>query len=592
MRNLKVRTKMNIIIIMVAILAIACAGISIYSMNAIKKKALDNMEQSIRSDYDQNIKNQVETVISLLTAIDTKYQNGEYTLEEAKKLAADQIRTLTYGDGGYFWVDTSDGTNVVLLGKDTEGTNRYDFKDADGFEMIKAIINVAVKDGGGYVDYKFPKVGETKASPKRSYSQYFESFDWVVGTGNYTDYIDSEIAKRNEEFNKEVMKSVYLFANVSVIIFLLAAVTIILVSRDIKVTLKKISEYIQNIAGGDFSRDLDKKYSSRKDDFGDLGRVMENMRLSMNSLIGEIKEDSSRINEVVLDINSNVNDLNGEIEDVSATSEELAAVMEETAASSEQINSMSLEIEDSAKSIAKRATEGANQAKSIHMRANETKENAVKNRQNITQMKTEIKDSLEKALEDAEIVKEISVLAESIMGITAQTNLLALNASIEAARAGEAGRGFAVVADEIRNLAEQSKSTVVNIQSVTQSVTKAVVNLTADSNRLLEFVDNQVVQSFDEFENMADSYKEDASTISKMVSDFSETSDELATSINGILDAINGITIATNEGATGITNIASKTSIVVDKSSNVLHNSQIAEETAEKLRIGVEQFII
>ena len=35
---------MNIIIIMVAILAIACAGISIYSMNAIKKKALDNME--------------------------------------------------------------------------------------------------------------------------------------------------------------------------------------------------------------------------------------------------------------------------------------------------------------------------------------------------------------------------------------------------------------------------------------------------------------------------------------------------------------------------------------------------------------------
>lgn len=44
------------------------------------------------------------------------------------------------------------------------------------------------------------------------------------------------------------------------------------------------------------------------------------------------------------------------------------------------------------------------------------------------------------ALENAKVVEQIGVLAESIMGITSQTNLLALNASIEAARAGEAGK--------------------------------------------------------------------------------------------------------------------------------------------------------
>lgn len=52
----------------------------------------------------------------------------------------------------------------------------------------------------------------------------------------------------------------------------------------------------------------------------------------------------------------------------------------------------------------------------------------------------EIRERLEKALEDAKVVEQIGVLADSILAITGQTNLLALNASIEAARAGEAGK--------------------------------------------------------------------------------------------------------------------------------------------------------
>lgn len=83
-------------------------------------------------------------------------------------------------------------------------------------------------------------------------------------------------------------------------------------------------------------------------------------------------------------------------------------------------------------------------------------------------MMADIRVNLEQALEDAKVVDQIGVLADSILNITAQTNLLALNASIEAARAGEAGKGFAVVAEEIRVLAEQSKDAVANIQAVTE----------------------------------------------------------------------------------------------------------------------------
>jgi len=76
-------------------------------------------------------------------------------------------------------------------------------------------------------------------------------------------------------------------------------------------------------------------------------------------------------------------------------------------------------------------------------------------------------------------IEEIGIFLYGISQIANQTNLLALNASIEAARAGEHGKGFAVVAEEIRKLANQSKTTVQNINIITQDITEKM-NLTTN----------------------------------------------------------------------------------------------------------------
>lgn len=180
MKNIKVRTKLTIILALVIVLVTSESFISIKNMNQLKDKALETMDTSSRQNYDDSIKEQVGVVISLLSEINNEYKSGKYTLDEAKKIAADEIRQMRYGNGGYFWVDQSDGKNIVLLGSSTEGTNRMNTKDADGYQMVKEIIRVAVQDGGGYTDYVFPKEGETEPSPKRSYSEYFKLVPYML----------------------------------------------------------------------------------------------------------------------------------------------------------------------------------------------------------------------------------------------------------------------------------------------------------------------------------------------------------------------------------------------------------------------------
>lgn len=592
MKNLKVRTKMTLIAILVAFLAFAACFLSLIGMRQIKQKSLDTLETSIRENYDATIKDQVGVVMSLLSEINDQYKAGVFaSLDEAKDVAAEEVRQMRYGDSGYFWVDTSTGTNVVLLGGDSEGTNRMEAKDGNGFQMVKEIIRVAVEDGGGYVDYVYPKEGETESSPKRSYSEYFEPFDWVVGTGNYTDYIDDEVAAK-EEFAAYVTSKMTALIGACFVLLVIVGVLVTLIAVDIIHSVRNLSKSINIIAEGDFVQKVPKKLVNRKDDFGNLAKTLEGMRHSLRGLLAQVKNESVNIDNVVENIDANVFTLNSEIEDVSATTEELAASTEETAASADQINSMTQQIDDAAREIATRAQEGATEAEDIHSRASQTKTNAVENRQKMEQVQKEIRSSLQKALEDAKVVEQIGILADSILTITGQTNLLALNASIEAARAGDAGRGFAVVAEEIRVLAEQSQEAVANIQSVTENVNLAVGNLANDSNRLLDFVDKDVVASFDIFEKMADDYNEDATKINELVSNFSATSEELLASLNSISEAIDGITQASNDSAAGTTNIAQKTVSIVNESAEVMKSAKAAEQSAEELRKNVNNFKI
>lgn len=592
MRNIKVSLKMLIFQISVLFALVLAGVMSMYFMRMEGKQSVDTLEIAIRNDYDESIKDQVTNVISLIDTIYQKHQAGEYTLDEAKLLAADLVREIRYKDGGYFWIDTYAGDNIVLLGNSTEGTNRLASKDANGYEMVKDIIRVGQEPGGGFTDYVFPKEGETESSPKRSYSKSYEPFQWVIGTGNYTDYIDDVVNSQTQVVNEYINHKLMLMAVILTIIALIIFVISTGISKDIAKSLKSAIEFFIPISDGDFTQELPKRLQGRRDDIGLLGTKMDEMREQLRSLIQEIRQSESTLNAVVIDIKENVIKQNESIENVSATTEELAASMEETSATAESINSMSEQIGVATRNIAERAQDGSHQAAQIHERANAAKMQTISQREKTNSVQLEIRASLEQALLDVKVVEKIGILSSSIMDITNQTNLLALNASIEAARAGEAGRGFAVVAEEIGKLATKSKDAVAKIQEVTQQVTSSVTKLSQDSQSLLKFITSDISESFDAFDMVAEAYNKDAVDLDSLISDFSATSQELLASIESVLHSIQAISTASNEGAIGVSDIAERSSDVMRMADIIDQTVDKCVETTEVLHRNVEKFKI
>lgn len=591
LRNFKVRTQIALLSTILVIATTLIGIISLINQQNVLHNNLKIMENSIRSDYDNNIKEQVQTAMSILNGVYAKYQKGLYTLDEAKTIGADLLRNMSYGESGYFWADTYDGTNVVLLGNETEGTNRIDKVDKKGFAYMKGIIK-AGKDGGGFTDYWFPKANETEPKPKRSYSQAFEPFSWVIGTGNYTDYIDVIISKASSEQEKKVKETMLNYGIIISITVLFSLFCCIGMIKRINLSFHSISNYLGQLSKGDFRTALPDSLNNRKDDFGLLAADLEFMKNSVGTLINNTQNEADEIIRAVAQANENMKGLNSNLLEVSATTQELAAGMEETAASSEELNSTSVEIENAARSIAKKSQDGTLKVVEISKRAAGTKETAENSQRKIQQISKEISEHLKTAVEQAKIVEQIDILSHSIMNITSQTNLLALNAAIEAARAGEAGKGFSVVADEIRHLAEQSKSMVEQIQGVTSKVTEAVDYLATSANSLLDFVSGDINSSMDNFLLIAHDYNEDSIYVDSLITDFSATAEELLTSIQSVLFAVNHISLAASEGASGTSDIAAKIGDVNSKSIDVMKLISTADTSGLTLKEEISHFVI
>ncbi|MFA6857074.1 MAG: methyl-accepting chemotaxis protein, partial [Treponema sp.] len=270
---------------------IVCLAANFVIIRKISNGNIVSMDRTLREDYDKLIKSEVETVMTILDRYGKMYEAGTYTKDEAEYRAADVVRNLRYNNN-YFWIDTSKGNNIVYLGTETEGTNRYNQKDVNGTLFVQEVIKTALS-GGGFVNYYFPRSGETEAKPKRSYSAYFQPFDWVVGTGNYTDDIDAIVAAKKSAAEVLIQNSSIAITIIALFVILLSVVVSIILGRAIARPVRSVASVLKSLSDGE--GDLTGRLPVLTDDeVGELSTSYNTFLDRLSKIVRSINETMSQ----------------------------------------------------------------------------------------------------------------------------------------------------------------------------------------------------------------------------------------------------------------------------------------------------------
>lgn len=572
MKNVSLKVKILLPIILLALMISVCSGIALVNTNAMMDASREISDNHVQSIIQVNeMSNSVRSMLRVIFA--HCMAEDDATMKELVE-ESNTLRSKLEAAMAEFEASLDEG----------EETEIYNTFKSDYQEYIK-VLEEALQYSTDNEDEKAASLANgTLTTIGKKMTAELEELESVS-----EEALDAGIIVQNKTYSLTRNAAIGFIIAGLVVLVLAVMICLVTITKPILGLTKDFSNITAKIKenNGDLTLRVN---VITGDEIGKLGDEINVFLDEFQHLMKETIDKAVNLEGISENIKTSISKANENACDISAVMEELSSAMEEVSSTVINVNENTSVIDGNVQNIKDSSDELCTYSEDMEKRARDMENTAVKNKETTDAVVGEIIRQLETAIKNSRSVDKVNALTDEILNISSQTNLLALNASIEAARAGEAGKGFAVVADEIRQLADSSREAANNIQSITGMVTDAVKELIENSDKMVGYVNETVLADYEKFVETGKQYMEDAVYVNEIVSEFSSKSNELKKLTGDISEAINGISSAIEESASGVANAANNTTELVYSIEDVSKESDNNNDVAMSLKKETERF--